>query len=210
MPNWTVRLVGPESKAFAQAFALAKQNYRYFYQAELLNPAENYLVFEEFEQHSEQSGKVKACMSCTGASQERSLFSEMYLDQAIEKYIEPNPERERIMEIGSLASIGDPYSTLHLIRASTVLTCFQHKWEYALITITPVVEKLLNDCQIVYRSIAKADIEKLPKEQHQQWGSYYQQNPKVCIIDVKSSLYNHLNSLVDYPELSISVAGIRS
>lgn len=156
MNKWNVRLVGPEDPAFEKAFLLAQQNYKHFYDADLLKKPANYLIYEEFSEGAKSSNvksHVKACMSCTGASQTQRLFSEIYLKNPVEEYIASKPERERVMEIGSLASVGDPYSTKQLIRASTVLTFLQYKWEYSLITITPVVENILQTCQISYSKL---------------------------------------------------------
>lgn len=58
--------------------------------------------------------------------------------------------------------------------------------------------------------IGIAQIDMLPAEEQTNWGRYYEFLPKVCMIDVKASLANHLNSLMEYPNLSIAVEGSRS
>lgn len=203
MNKWNVRLVGPEDPAFEQAFALVKQNYQVFYGANIIKPAARYFVFQE-----QPTNQIKACMSCTEAHFQR-LFSEIYLDKPVEQYLPHETGRKQIIEIGSMASVGDPYSTQQLTRISTMLGYMQFKWEYALITSTPVVNQLLQDCGMHFYAIEKASVDKLPQEDRNRWGRYYESQPKVCLIDLKASLTNHLNSLMEYPNLSIAVDGSR-
>lgn len=121
------------------------------------------------------------------AEKQQSLYLESYLDQPLEcllsEQYQTEIKREELVEIGNFVATNN--------RAAFIL--MQHLWSwlqshgyiYALLTCTELLERRLRGLPVTVLSTAQASRVSNP----QQWGSYYQQNPKVMVG--KLSHYDH-------------------
>jgi hypothetical protein len=117
------------------------------------------------------------------------LFLETYFNNPIEKELAEITGfkilRENIVEVGNLAS-SKPGSSAPLFGA---LACFLDRvgYEWAVICATPVVQNVFSKLGIPLIGLAKADQSALPEDQKLLWGSYYQTNPLVLAVHVKTA-----------------------
>lgn len=206
---WQVKLVQKTDPEYQQAFLLAQQVYKQRYQAELHNEPPSYFVYLESETDQPNTQNVKACMSCVPINNGTQLFSERYLDLPIEQYLATQTPREKIIEIGSFSSFGDPFSTWNLMRSGVFIGHLVHKWSYALVTVTPQVASMLKRCLIEFVQIGQATSVNFSLAEKALWGNYYDQNPTVCVIDIHASLLNNIPSMVSSSELALSISGQR-
>lgn len=102
------------------------------------------------------------------------LFLEQYLDQPIEDVLES--DRSKIAEVGNLASKGGGMS-LFLFSALSLYLKNKGK-THAVVTGTRSLERRLKILGLNPKRHAKAD-DTLLKNNHDEWGSYYQTQPHV-------------------------------
>jgi len=201
--RWKVRLIGKDDVNYRSAFDLSKKQYHLRYGADLSEPsAPFYFVYE-------QDNRVLACITCAPASMQAALFSEHYLVKSLDAYLPNKINRDCLIEIGSLASIGDPFATQQLIRGSGMLCLLQNDWSYALITVNHKVSYLLQEAGIHLIYLETAQEERLPIEKQGCWGTYYQMEPKVYLIDIKRSVANHLEPRYQKQTMELVIQGSR-
>ena len=128
MNSWKVILVEQGHPHYDSAFKLAQAVYKNAFGASLQKPSPGYFVYLESEDSQEM---VKACMSGTPIRNGTKLFSERYLDYPVEHYVSTPTAREKILEIGSFSSLGDPFSTRQLMIFSTFIGYMVHNSIFA-------------------------------------------------------------------------------
>jgi hypothetical protein len=130
----------------------------------------------------DNQGDVRAAVGMRDASLER-LFLEYYLDLPVEQAIadQSGPgsvmaERERIVEIGNLASI-DRLASRSLFK---LLACrlFADDYQWAVFTGCSSLHRMFATLGIETLSLGRALQSRLPADQ-QTWGGYYEDNPQV-------------------------------
>jgi len=111
---------------------------------------------------------------------DRPLFLEQYLDAPLEQAIAgkagASVERNRLMEIGNLASSFKSGNQLTFILLTAILSQAGYTW--VVFTATEQVRALLARLDFHPVTLCEADESKLVNKQ-QVWGSYYQAQPKV-------------------------------
>jgi hypothetical protein len=133
--------------------------------------------------HEDATSEITACTGLTFAS-EAPLFSERYLDDPIESYIGrlfgATPDRQRVVEVGALASRRHG-SGKELIRLASVITwCLG--MQYVLCTATDQLISLFRYLKIPFAPLRAASRDRLAATQRERWGRYYDTKPVVGVI----------------------------
>jgi len=129
---------------------------------------------------------VRAAVGMRDASLER-LFLEYYLDIPVEQAVEQASadqvtpgclfaERERIVEIGNLASI-DRLASRNLFKL-LARRLFADDYQWAVFTGCSSLQRMFAALGIETLSLGRALQSRLPADQ-QTWGGYYEDNPLV-------------------------------
>lgn len=133
-------------------------------------------------------------------------FLEQYLVQPIEqtltKMIQRDVAREKIIEIGNLASQNMEYAKMMVAFLVFYLTLAEVEW--AVCTGTIAVRYVLQQMGLHFHVLEKANPEVLGEAQ-KQWGNYYQQKPLVLAINVADALavtQQHYDFKVNHSEIS--------
>lgn len=117
------------------------------------------------------------------------VFLEQYLVQPIEqtlkKLVQRDVAREKIIEIGNLASQNMEYAKMMVAFLVFYLTIAEVEW--AVCTGTIAVRYVLQQMGLHFHVLEKANPEVLGNAQ-KQWGNYYQQKPLVLAINVADAL----------------------
>ncbi|TCB68522.1 thermostable hemolysin [Acinetobacter sp. ANC 4178] len=117
------------------------------------------------------------------------VFLEQYLVQPIEqtlkKLVQRDVAREKIIEIGNLASQNMEYAKMMVAFLVFYLTLAEVEW--AVCTGTIAVRYVLQQMGLHFHVLEKANPEVLGNAQ-KQWGNYYQQKPLVLAINVADAL----------------------
>ncbi|OGT16871.1 MAG: hypothetical protein A2342_07175 [Gallionellales bacterium RIFOXYB12_FULL_54_9] len=112
------------------------------------------------------------------------LYLENYMDQPVEQLLSEKTGsivlRSDIVEIGN-------YSVAELGLSRTLTSAIFHQLhatskQWAVFTAIQLVQNALIRQDIFPKVLCDADIHHLPPEDRAEWGSYYEQNPKVMAI----------------------------
>jgi len=129
-----------------------------------------------------EDGEILAAVGIRGAAGE-ALFLEHYLDTSVQQAISSNagramltPERDRIVEIGNLASI-DRHASRKLFNVLAGLLQAEN-FEWAVFTGCSSLHRMFKTLGIETIGLGKALQSRLPVDQ-QTWGGYYEDNPQV-------------------------------
>jgi len=134
-------------------------------------------------------GKDKAIFSAVGFrnAKDGELFLEQYLDEKIEKILsriaKEEISRDEIVEIGSLASMKRGMAKLLYIAIAAFL--YKQKYRYVVATGTKFLQNYFKKAGLKPLIIADAKKSRL-RNKDVDWGSYYDSEPKVMVLDVKS------------------------
>jgi hypothetical protein len=127
--------------------------------------------------------RVLACVGMTFAS-ERPFFSEQYLDAAIEDLVDQfsggDCDRNRIVEIGSLASQA-PQAGRELVRVTPIIAWCMGM-QLILCTATRALRVTLDRLAIDFLPLGPARRGCLEPQERARWGRYYDDAPAVGII----------------------------
>ena len=113
-------------------------------------------------------------------AEDRPLFSEYYLDQALTDYQVAGqrlPERNKIAEIGSMAARSA--DDLKPLFAAIVEITTQLNRTLVIFTATGYLQRTLRRSGVVLSELAPAHETALPNELQGIWGDYYRHHPKV-------------------------------
>ena len=129
-----------------------------------------------------EDGKILAAVGIRGAASE-ALFLEHYLDTSVQQAILSNarramfaPQRDRIVEIGNLASI-DRHASRKLFKVLAGLLQAEN-FEWAVFTGCSSLQRMFKTMGIETIGLGRALQSRLPVDQ-QTWGGYYEDNPQV-------------------------------
>jgi len=131
---------------------------------------------------SDSGGRILAAVGIRSAA-DAALFLEHYLETPVERAIEnsaervrPRPQRERIVEIGNLASI-DRRASRKLFGMLAGLLSARH-FDWAVFTGCTSLHRMFKSLGIETIELGRALQSQLPADQ-QTWGSYYEDSPRV-------------------------------
>jgi hypothetical protein len=129
-----------------------------------------------------EDGKILAAVGIRSAASE-ALFLEHYLDTSVQQAILSNarramlaPQRDRIVEIGNLASI-DRHASRKLFKVLAGLLQAEN-FEWAVFTGCSSLHRMFKTMGIETIGLGRALQSRLPVDQ-QTWGGYYEDNPQV-------------------------------
>ena len=132
----------------------------------------------------DQDGKLLAACGIRSAGAER-LYMEQYMDKPIEQVLSERVSstvaRNDIVEIGNYSVAEMGLSRLLINAIFDQLHATSKQW--AVFTAVQVVRNTLIKADIVPQILCDADINRLPPEEQSDWGSYYEQNPKVMAVE---------------------------
>lgn len=136
----------------------------------------------------EEDGTLLGAVGLDSFSDEPRLV-ECYLKQPAEAYLSDHlgetVRRDQIMEAGNLAATN--------LTGAILLTAFltneadRQQKSWALFTATAAVRAALKRIGIPYQSLLKATLDCVGN-QYGDWGSYYQQDPEVVLVNVGESM----------------------
>jgi len=131
----------------------------------------------------DRDDKLIAACGLHSAATER-LFLETYLDQPIEAVLSEHAgspvKRGDIIEIGNL-SVAELGMAHYLITAINDQLHFTSK-QWAVFTATPALHDACIKLGMNPEILADADINRLPPEDRVEWGSYFEQKPRVMAM----------------------------
>jgi hypothetical protein len=156
--------------------------------------------------HLDKNRFIRAAAGFQSAS--RSLYLEQYLKEPVENAIArsfdtPIPKRSQIVELGNFAA-STPGATRHfIIRLGKYL--LKNNFHWLVLTATQSIkasfEKMgLESAMVV---ICDAKIDRL-KDNITDWGTYYENNPKVIAVDIKKGLNELLKNEVVFQLLQVA------
>lgn len=131
---------------------------------------------------------------------EEPLFLQRYLEAPAEQVVARRRgtvvARERLVEVGNLAG-ASPGALRQLIPA---LTTYLHAegYHWLLFTGSARLCKAFTRLGLPLELVTAADAERLPPEERELWGSYYEQQPAVMLGDIRGG-YRHLQALAQSP-----------
>lgn len=149
-----------------------------------------------------KNGNFKAALGIRNA--QSVLFIEQYLSTPIEENISPSVQkisRSEIVEIGSLYSNAHRF-TLPLFLVTAVSLFYQH-YQYLTFAGTSHVLNILQKAEVSYSIICDAKKSALTPSTDN-WGSYYDTNPKVVVVAL-SSVINAIDKQPKYQKLFASL-----
>lgn len=164
---------------------MAAQRYELIYRATVSPRPERFYVLRE----TDAAGQVTGVSACVGATtlSERTTFCDHYaggsvtslLSEAVGELV----DRDEVVEIGSLASNrggGGKY----LVRILPALSwCCGAR--FFVCTATPEVVDILAATGSVFHPLIAADVNALPVDQRDGWGTYYDTRPIVGYVDLR-------------------------
>lgn len=127
------------------------------------------------------ANKLSASTGISLGSNSQNFFLEQYLDQPVEselkKIINENVARTQLVEIGNLVATSRGASRLMLIILASVLSKAGYEW--MIFTATKPLLHSLHKLGFETHVIAEAMPTQLDSNSNADWGSYYDNHPKV-------------------------------
>jgi len=118
------------------------------------------------------------------------LFIEQYLAAAIEQFLPPCTPRNKVFELGNLCSTHRKATLSHFIIVNEALRGFGAS--YLVFCATKKVRALLRLLGVTCNEIALANSTVV--DQPKSWGSYYENQPTVCIVNLAQAHQQVLNT----------------
>jgi hypothetical protein len=170
------------TEAWKSCVQLVRQRYTASFDAEV-HPNPDAFVAGYSDTISAFSKDISACAGLTFASG-APFFSERYLDDRIEDCVEQlsgvRPDRQRIVEIGQLASRHDGSGKEIIRMAPVMMWCLG--MQYIMCTATTPLISIFQKMRIPFAPLQVASRDRLSTAEREQWGSYYDENPIVGVI----------------------------
>jgi len=117
------------------------------------------------------------------------LFVERYLDMPIELLLSQQMggeiERTAIVEVGNLAEAQPGASRITMFAMLSFL--FGAGYEWGIMTAVPKVANAFHRMGLTSAEIGVADISKLPLHEQKEWGSYYDNQPKLRVANLRKN-----------------------
>lgn len=128
-------------------------------------------------------GKLLAVCGIRHA-EETPLFLETYLDapveQVLSQHVGQTVERHSILEVGNLAVL-EPSSVRSLISSVSVYLHSTHS-DWAVFTGITTLRNSLTKLKMPMHTLGEATLSRLPEQERQAWGRYYDEHPQVMAI----------------------------
>lgn len=135
-----------------------------------------------------EHGHLTSALGLRGAAG-NTLFSEQYLDEPVEAHVQAvfgrQTRRERVLEMGNLVASNPGHAAL----LYTLVGCamYQAGVDYLLFTANRAVRASLKRSGLASVPIAAADRRRLDAT-GEDWGSYYNGDPRVMLGDVRAAM----------------------
>ena len=145
-------------------------------------------------------GKNNRMVAALGMREASSghLFLENYLDSPIEKVISQldnsDVSRDRIMEVGNLASVHRGGLRQLIVALTSYLSGVGSEW--VVFTAVPAVRNAFAAMDLTLHPLAVADKSCLTKDEQALWGSYYETGPMVVAGRVEEG-FQRLRELIE-------------
>ena len=147
----------------------------------------------------DNSGNVLATVGY-GSCTDEPTFLEQYLDVPIEEHIAllggTAIQRSEIVEIGNLAAENSFWASLLFSHLAVDLSQAGYRW--AVFTATRQVRRIFTAMGVGLTELASADPARLG-DAAQDWGSYYQNVPRVVAGNIHSAMPKLVSSVIDRP-----------
>jgi Thermostable hemolysin len=124
-----------------------------------------------------------ACVGLTWGDSGK-LFSEYYLDCSLHEDYEI--QRPELVEIGQLSSFGFRGAGRFLL-GYVLRSLALHHYKCALLTATDQVRECLLTLDVDYDDLGEALASRV-RDKHIDWGTYYQNRPRVVLVSLRSGL----------------------
>lgn len=157
----------------------------------------------------DQNERGEPIVGCAGMTlnSEAPFFSERYLDAPIEAVLQEhrdvNVDRERIVEVGPLASArGFGREMIQLV--PIIAWCMGMR--YILCTVTRPLASTMEHLEVGFAPLVAARRDRIPPEERDKWGSYYDLEPHTGVIalDSLSSLFERCTGRYLFTELTVT------
>lgn len=133
----------------------------------------------------DRQGKLIAAFGLRSAA-DAPLFLEHYLDAPIEQLIGmrfgQTVQRNAIVEVGNLSAVHAGATRWLMVAVTMLLQREGFRW--ITFTATSVVRNGLHRLGLRPHVLAPAELQRLPAQEREHWGNYYQQSPTVMTGDV--------------------------
>ncbi|GAB3441579.1 hypothetical protein GCM10027570_07850 [Streptomonospora sediminis] len=207
------------SEEWVNAAEFAREQYRSRYRADTVPDPDSFVVARVGEAeptgstHRDRSDGAAGIVGCAGLTFHSGVpfFSECYLDAPVEAAASGSLglsiDRDRVVEVGPLASAGHGYGT-ELIRLVPILAWCQGM-SHILCTVPPALERSMNRLDIRFQPLAPANEDRIPRDQQGRWGTYYDQSPRTGIIalDALMPLFQNCTGRYLFNEITVSSFG---
>jgi len=180
----SIKLVYPNMNLYNELQNIIAKKYYEIYGARI-NPTPDLLVF--LDKSLSDDTKAGSCFGVTMA-ENKKLFSEIYIDSAIDKIISHKTQRNviktYIAEVGSFISFNHPGAGRELasIMCEILFLC---GIDYVLITVTQKLRSIFLDLNLNLIELKKAFKSCLPIEEQNKWGTYYDTNPVTGFVSIR-------------------------
>jgi len=173
-PATHLSLVGYHHADRAQAEQFISKQFRLAYNADIKYFYPHLLVLKN------STGRILAVAGLRPAK-DTSLFCEHYLTHKAEKVI--GVQRDSLIEVGNLVSASAGYAR----KLVSICTAFLYGagFSQVVFTLIPVLANTFQRMGLPLKSIASAQLDKLPNDYDENWGQYYDQNPQVFTGRIK-------------------------
>lgn len=139
--------------------------------------------------------KYRSVVGYRDAASER-LYLEYYLDEPIEKcmsrYLGHSVDRSKIVEVGNLAEATPGDARMAIIGATSFFYAAGYRW--VVFTGVRRLRNAFSRLGLSPKELIEADERRLPKNDIEQWGSYYSGDPVVCFGSLEDG-HNNLQEL---------------
>lgn len=170
------------TEAWESCVQLVRQRYATSFDAQV-HPDPDAFMVGYSDTTSARSNDIAACAGLTFASN-ASFFSERYLDARIEDCIQGltgvKPDRQRIVEIGQLASKHNGSGKEIIRTAPVMMWCLG--MHYIMCTATRSLIGTFQNLKIPFAPLQAASRDRLSAAERERWGSYYDEQPVVGVI----------------------------
>lgn len=171
----SITIFSQQSENYINIITSIQNCYKGYFQADIL-PSPDLLYCLR---STAEAPEGDACLGVTYLANQ-SVLCESYLESPIENLL--NVARTEIIELSSLASFGDIGAGIEVMGKSFYSAKVQG-YGYAIMTGTRQIRKMMTRLKIKFDVVADAHENQISPK-HGSWGSYYQFDPKVCVVNL--------------------------
>jgi hypothetical protein len=194
----TISIVYPNMNLYNELQAIISIKYYEIYGARI-NPTPDLFIF--LDKSLSNDTKAGSCFGVTMAKNKK-LFSEIYIDNPIDKTIshklQRNVIKDCIAEIGSFISFKHQGAGRELASIMNEIL-FLYGIDYILITVTQKLLSIFFDLNLNFIKLKKAFKSRLSIQEQNKWGTYYNTNPITGFIPIRDYIKTLVfNSIQDH------------